>query len=344
MSDRDKPAALTMGEPAGIGGELSLKAWLGREASGVPPFFTIDDPARLEQLAKRLDWTVPVTAIDDPEDAPAAFSAALPVLPHAIPGSTVPGQPDDRNANAVLGAIRKAAELALAGRIAAVVTNPIHKMTLYQAGFRYPGHTEFLAELAGVDRSVMMLICPGLRVVPVTTHISLVEAVGALDRDEIVTVSRITAQALQRDFGVAEPHLMMAALNPHAGEGGSIGIEEKNVIAPAVAALKKMGISVSGPAPADTLFHERARAGYDAVICMHHDQALIPLKTIDFHGGVNVTLGLPFVRTSPDHGTAFEIAGMGVADVSSLNAALRAAHDISHCRRAWRARDRKAIA
>ena len=344
MSDPDKPVALTMGEPAGIGGELTLKAWLERDGSGVPAFFTIDDPSRLEQLAKRLDWSVPVTAIDDPTDAATVFPTALPVLRQAIPGSTVPGQPDDRNAKSVLEAIRKAAELALSGKIAGIVTNPIHKMTLYQTGFHYPGHTEFLAELAGTDRSVMMLICPGLRVVPVSTHISLVEAISALDEDEIVAVSRITAQALQRDFNIAEPHLMVAALNPHAGEGGTIGREEEHIIAPAVATLKKMGISVSGPAPADTLFHDRARTGYDAVICMHHDQALIPLKTIDFHGGVNVTLGLPFVRTSPDHGTAFEIAGMGVADVSSLTAALRAAHDIARSRRAWRSGDRKAIA
>lgn len=336
--------AVTMGEPAGIGGELTLSAWRARTDRNLPPFFAIDDPNRLVRLAERLGWDVPLTAIDAPKAASGCFAESLPVLPIDVPGSTTPGQPDPANASSVVTSIRKAAECAMTGSAAAVLTNPIHKKTLYDAGFQHPGHTEFLAEIAGIERSVMMLLCPGLRVVPITSHISLSQAIQALKTDDIVAATLITVQALRRDFGIETPHIMMAALNPHGGEDGSMGREEQDIILPAIDALKQQGVSVSGPAPADTMFHDRAREGYDAAICMYHDQALIPLKTIDFHSGVNVTLGLPFVRTSPDHGTALEIAGMGVADDRSFVASLAVAADIVRQRRQYRTRDSKALA
>ena len=344
MSAASPPLAVTMGEPAGIGGELTLKCWMARDDLALPAFFTIDDPVRLRRLAERLGWNTPIVEIDTADAAVDAFPNGVPVLPNPVPGSMTPGQPDLQNARSVLDSIRVAVDMVRHGQAAAVVTNPIHKKSLYEAGFQHPGHTEYLAELAGVDRSVMMLMCPGLRVVPATVHMSLAEAIAALDTDELVAISKVTEAALRRDFGIDHPHLMIAALNPHGGEEGAMGREEKEIIVPAVEALKKLGMSVSGPAPADTLFHDRARETYDAAICMYHDQAQIPLKTIDFSGGVNVTLGLPFVRTSPDHGTAFEIAGMGIADTASLTAALRTARDIVRCRAAHRPCDQSALA
>jgi len=338
-----KPIAVTMGEPAGIGGELTLKAWLERRERALPVFFALDDPKRLEELARRLGWDVPVAEIDGPEAAANTFATALPVIAVPLEGSATPGHPDPHNAGAVLASIQQAVAFASSDRTAALATNPVHKKTLYDAGFRHPGHTEYLAELAGVERTVMMLACPELRVVPVTAHVPLVEAIRRLTRAEIVAVSRITADALRNDFGIEHPRLMFAGLNPHAGEGGTIGREELEIIGPAIAELKSLGIAATGPAPADTLFHARARGGYDAAICMYHDQALIPLKTIDFHGGVNVTLGLPFIRTSPDHGTAFEIAGLGVADVSSLAASLVMAADIAARRAAAAQRGKTAV-
>lgn len=326
------PIALTMGEPAGIGGELTLRVWLDRQRLGLQPFFVIDDPDNLSALARRLGWDVPITEIQSPESTAAVFDNALPVLanPLVVPASA--GKPGPANGEAVLSSIRRAAALAETGEAAAIVTNPIHKQTLYEAGFAHPGHTEFLAELAGVDRSVMMLLCPELRVVPVTGHVPLSEAIRSLTSDEIVAVGRITAAALGTDFGIDQPRIAVAALNPHAGELGTLGREESEIIVPAVESLKSMGVSITGPAPADTLFHEDARGAYDAALCMYHDQALVPLKTVDFWGGVNVTLGLPFVRTSPDHGTAFDIAGQGRANPASLAAAIRTAADIVACR------------
>ncbi|MDH3229373.1 MAG: 4-hydroxythreonine-4-phosphate dehydrogenase PdxA [Alphaproteobacteria bacterium] len=320
------PIAVTMGEPAGIGAEICLKAWMRREELSLPAFFLLDDPRRLARLAQTLEWPVDVAEIDSPGDAAPAFADRLPVLPRPLPGGTIPGSPDPANAQAVLAAVEEAVDLVQSGEAAALVTNPINKKALYEAGFRHPGHTEFLAELAGHDsRPVMMLTCPGLRVVPVTVHLALRDAVASLDQGEIEAVSRIVARALTTDFGIKKPQLAVAALNPHAGEAGALGREEIDIIAPAIETLKREALLVLGPVPADTLFHERARATYDAAICMYHDQALIPLKTIDFYAGVNITLGLPFVRTSPDHGTAFEIAGTGVADERSFVAALREA-------------------
>jgi 4-hydroxythreonine-4-phosphate dehydrogenase len=322
-----------MGEPAGIGGDISLKAWR-RRAELKRPFFVIDDPDRLRSLSARMNIEVPVVEIAEPESAASAFGEALPVLRQSIDAPVVPGRLDTANAPAVIAAIDRAVGLAIDGRAAAVVTNPIHKKCLYQAGFDHPGHTEYLAALAGGGaRSVMMLACPGLRVVPVTVHMALGDAIATLDADEIVRCGTVTDHALRRDFAIAAPRIAVAGLNPHAGEDGSIGRDEIETIAPAVARLAQAGVDVSGPAPADSLFHERARASYDAVLCMYHDQALIPLKTIDFDRGVNITLGLPFVRTSPDHGTALDIAGSGAAREDSLLAALATAAEIAHNRR-----------
>ena len=326
------PLALTMGEPAGIGGEITVKAWTERAARSLPPFFVLDDPQRLAQLAETIGLRVPIRAIAAPEEAGAAFGRALPVLPITLARPVVAGKPDSGNAGAVIGAIVSAVDFVRAGRAAAIVTNPIQKETLYAAGFPHPGHTEFLAELAGGVVPVMMLICPSLRVVPVTVHRPLAEAIAALRSADIVTAGSIAAQALKRDFGIARPRLAVAGLNPHAGENGTLGREEIEIIAPAVAALKALGIETSGPAPADTLFHARARARYDAALCMYHDQALIPLKTIDFDCGVNITLGLPFIRTSPDHGTACDIAGKGLANPASLVAAIALAGELAQRR------------
>jgi 4-hydroxythreonine-4-phosphate dehydrogenase len=323
------PLALTMGEPAGIGGELTLLAWLRRREEGVPPFFALDDPSRLERLAEALGWNVTFRRIAGPEDAPAAFAEALPVLPVALSRPVTPGRPDPANAAAVIRAITLAVSLVSSGRAGALVTNPIQKQALYAAGFRHPGHTEFLAELAGGAAPAMMLVCPGLRVVPVTIHLALRDAVAALSIDKIVAAGRIAAAGLARDFAIRRPRLAVAALNPHAGEAGALGREEAEIIAPAVSTLRAAGIAADGPFPADTLFHPAARQRYDAVLCMYHDQALIPLKTIDFTHGVNVTLGLPFIRSSPDHGTALDIAGSGKADPASLIAALRLAGEMA---------------
>jgi 4-hydroxythreonine-4-phosphate dehydrogenase len=325
------PLAVTMGEPAGVGGELSLKAWLARSANA-RPFFVLDDPARLAALAGKLGLAVPVREIARPAEAASMFATALPVLRVELKAPVQAGRPDPANAAATLEAIERATRLAQAGEIAGFATNPIQKKTLQDAGFKHPGHTEFLAELAGGEDVAMMLACPALRVVPVTIHLSLADAVEALSPEVIVRAGRITAAGLKALFGIARPRLVVAALNPHAGEQGAMGDEESRIIAPAIATLAAEGIEVRGPLPADTLFHPAARASYDAALCMYHDQALIPIKTIDFSGGVNVTLGLPFVRTSPDHGTALDIAGTGRADPTSLIAALAMADDMARRR------------
>ncbi|WIM14211.1 4-hydroxythreonine-4-phosphate dehydrogenase PdxA [Enhydrobacter sp.] len=330
------PLAVTMGEPAGIGGELSLKAWLARTKE-TRPFFVLDDPGRLETLARHLGLAARLKEIARPDQAIETFPSALPVLPVRLRVPVQAGRPDPANAPATIEAIERAAALAMAGEIAGFATNPIQKKTLQEAGFSHPGHTEFLADLAARAAAkpvevAMMLACPELRVVPVTIHLSLAEAVRTLDAAAIVRTGRIAAGALKALFGIARPRLAIAALNPHAGEQGAMGDEEIRIIGPAVEALRKDGIDVRGPAPADTLFHPAARATYDVALCMYHDQALIPIKTIDFSGGVNVTLGLPFVRTSPDHGTALDIAGTGRADAGSLIAALAMADDMARRR------------
>jgi 4-hydroxythreonine-4-phosphate dehydrogenase len=327
------PLAVTMGEPAGVGGELSLQAWRLRRSAG-PAFFVIDDPQRLRDLAARLGWAVPVAEIAAPHETARVFADALPVLPLGVRVTAEPGVPDPVNGAAVVSAINQAVALVRGGKAAAVVTNPIQKSSLYAAGFKHPGHTEYLADLAGLrEAPVMMLAGGGLRVVLATIHVSLRRAVETLSAESIIHVGKATAAALVRDFGLPRPRLAVAALNPHAGEDGTMGDEEGRIIAPAVAALRAMGIDAEGPKPADTLFHAAARARYDAVVCMHHDQGLIPLKTVAFDSGVNITLGLPFVRTSPDHGTALDIAGKGIADPSSLLAALDMAAEMAKTRR-----------
>ena len=329
MKIQPRPIAVTMGEPSGISGEITLKAWRAKESAGLPVFFVIDDPDRLARLSERLEWDIAVARIENPAEAGGVFSFALPVLPLELPKPPIPGQPQLENAASVVTSIERAVECVRTGIASAVVTNPIHKKVLYDFGFRHPGHTEFLASLAGSkDDPVMLLACEQLRVVPVTVHQGLGQAITSLTRERIFQTVMTTNKALRQDFAIDRPHIMVAALNPHAGEEGTMGREEIEIIGPAVEDLKKSGYSVTGPTPADTLFHDRARAAYDAVVCMYHDQALIPLKTIDFRSSVNITLGLPFVRTSPDHGTAFEIAGTGVADESSLVAALKVASQI----------------
>ncbi len=328
-----RPLALTMGECAGVGTEIALQAWTRRREAAVPPFAFLGGEHHAGALADALGLDVPVAAVDRAADAEAVFADAFPVLPVAVPSSPVGGRPDPVNAPAVVAAIDRAVSLALAGEVAAVVTNPIDKAALYRSGFDHPGHTEYLAERCGIAAApVMMLVSDRLRVVPVTIHLALEQAVKALTADAVIHCGRVAAARLAADFGIAEPRLAVAGLNPHAGEGGHMGREEIEIIAPAIETLRRDGIAVSGPAPADTLFHDRARRGYDAALCMYHDQALIPIKTLDFDGGVNVTLGLPIVRTSPDHGTAYDIAGTGTARPDSLIAALRLAARMAETR------------
>ena len=319
-----KPLALTMGDPAGIGGELTISAWQALRHNG-PCFVVLDDPARLAGI--------PIAEISAPAESAEIFADALPVLPIKLAESPTPGRPNKANAHSVIASIERATALCMSGEASGMVTNPINKAALYDAGFAYPGHTEFLAALTGAHgKQIMMLASPDLRVVPVTVHASLRNSIGMLTTDSIVAAARTTADALRRDFGIAHPRLGIAGLNPHAGEQGALGDEETTIIAPAIAALRAEGIDVAGPWPPDTMFTRAARARYDAAICMYHDQALIPLKTLDMDHGVNVTLGLPIVRTSPDHGTAYDIAGKGIADASSLIAAIKLAAELAHAR------------
>jgi len=321
------PVAVTMGDPAGVGGEIAAAAWAsGRVAH---PFFVIGDPDWLAACPPR----VPVAEIAGPAEAAAAWGAALPVLPLPLVARAAPGAPDPANARAVVAAIDRGQALARSGEAAALVTNPINKAALYEgAGFAFPGHTEYLAALAHVSRSVMMLAGPSLRVVPATIHVALSQVPGALTAGLIAETARITAAALIRDVGIPAPRLAVAGLNPHAGEDGAMGREEIEVIAPAIETLRAEGLDVSGPHSADTMFHAAARARYDVAIAMYHDQALIPIKTLDFDEGVNVTLGLPYIRTSPDHGTAYDIAGRGIARPDSLIAALEMAARMARTR------------
>ena len=323
-----KPLALTLGEPAGIGPDITIKAWLRRNELKLPAFYLLGDRDFLSGRANTLGLKIRLAEVR-PEDAFDAFADALPVVAIGHKATAQPGQPDHTSADAALASIRQAVDDVIGARASAVVTNPIAKSVLYRAGFRHPGHTEFLAELAATDghtpQPVMMLWSPALAVVPVTIHISLREAIAQLSTDLIVTTVRIVAAALKARFGLANPRLVVSGLNPHAGEEGSLGTEERTIVAPAVEMLRAEGIKIRGPLPADTMFHDAARKTYDCAICMYHDQALIPVKTLAFEDAVNVTLGLPFIRTSPDHGTAFDIAGSGRANPSSLIAALRLA-------------------
>ena len=319
-----RPVILTCGDPAGIGPELAPKA---RAALGADlPFVWLGDP---RHLPPGTAWA----EVEDPAQAASVAPDLLPVLRHDFAAPATPGQPDPANAAGVIAVIARAVALVQAGAASAVCTAPINKKALKDgAGFAFPGHTEYLAHLAGVDRVVMMLACPDLRVVPTTIHIALEDVPAALTATLLEDTIRITHAALIRDFGLTTPRIAVAGLNPHAGEGGAMGWQDERMIRPLITRLAGDGMAIRGPLPADTMFHARARAGYDVAICAYHDQALIPIKTIDFDGGVNVTLGLPFVRTSPDHGTAYDIAGRGLAEPSSLVAALRMARDMAAAR------------
>jgi 4-hydroxythreonine-4-phosphate dehydrogenase len=324
-----QPLALTLGEPAGIGPDLALTVWHRRAELNLPPFYIVGDAGFLRRRAARLALDVPIATVT-PAAAAATFASALPVVALDIAVSAEPGHPDQSSAPAAIGSIRRAVADVLAGAAAAIVTNPVAKNVLYNSGFAEPGHTEFLATLVQeatgkLLRPVMMLWSPELAVVPVTIHLPLREIFTHLSTDLIVETGRIVARDLSARFRLPHPRLVVAGLNPHAGENGAFGEEDRTIVAPAVAQLVADGIDVRGPLPADSLFHKAARASYDAALCMYHDQALIPIKTLAFDHAVNVTLGLPFVRTSPDHGTAFDIAGKGTADPTSLTAALRLA-------------------
>ena len=321
-----RPIALTCGEPAGIGPEIAAAA---RAALGARlPFFWIGDPRHLPPNCK-------YQLIDRPAQSQTVPADVLPVLHHTFTSPATPGTARPEHAADVIAVIARAVKLVMAGEAAAVCTAPINKKALKDgAGFAFPGHTEYLAALGCVRRVVMMLACPELRVVPVTIHIPLAEVPKALTADALDETIRITHAGLIRDFGISTPRIAVAGLNPHAGEGGAMGAEEITLITPVLDRLRAEGMAIEGPLSADTMFHARARARYDVAVCMYHDQALIPIKTIDFAGGVNLTLGLPFIRTSPDHGTAFDIAGHGVADSTSLIAALRMAQDMAIAREA----------
>src|SRR3984893_2733842 len=329
------PLALTLGEPAGIGPDIAIKAWLSRNELKLPAFYLLGERDFTAKRAKILGLNIELACVGA-EQAVAAFASALPIVATGRVATAQPGQPDETSAEAALAPIRRAVADVVRAQASAVVTNPIAKSVLYRAGFRHPGHTEFLAELAAAGgpapQPVMMLWSPALVVVPVTIHLSLRDAIAQLSSELIVTTARIVVADLKTRFGIASPRLAVSGLNPHAGEDGSLGTEDRSIVAPAVEILRGEGIEIRGPLPADTMFHDAARKTYDCAICMYHDQALIPVKTLAFDEAVNVTLGLPFIPTSPDHGTAFDIAGTGKADPSSLIAALRLAARIAATR------------
>ena len=325
------PLVLTLGEPAGVGPEIVAKAWRALAAQG-PAFAVLGDADLLQASG------APIRRILSIQDARQEFAHSLPVVHRPLPAAAKPGAPDPANAPAVADWIEEAVGLALSGEASGVVTAPIAKAPLYASGFRFPGHTEFIAELTadapftGVRGPVMMLTAKNLRACLVTIHVALDQVAELVTQERVVRVARVVHDALKRDLGIDRPRLALAALNPHAGESGSIGLQEIEVLGPAAKALRIEGIDISDPRPSDTLFHEEARAGYDAAICLYHDQALIPVKTLDFWGGVNATLGLPVVRTSPDHGVGFDIAGQGIARPDSLIAAIRLADQMAEAR------------
>jgi 4-hydroxythreonine-4-phosphate dehydrogenase len=316
------PLAIALGDPAGVGPEVVAKSWEQREARSVPPFFAIGDPRALAAI-----WPGPSRTISDPAEAVQCFGQALPILQVGASDGIVPGRPSIESAHIALDSLELAVGLTRSGAASALVTGPVSKAQLYSVGFTHPGQTEFVAERCGVSSEMvaMMLAGPTLRTVPVTTHLPLRDVPDALTIERIVVKGRTTLKGLQRQFGIAEPRLAVAGLNPHAGEDGALGREEIEIIIPAIERLREEGYDVTGPHPADAMFHLRARRTFDAALCMYHDQALIPLKTLHFDEGVNMTLGLPIVRTSPDHGTAFGIAGKNIADPGAMIAALKTA-------------------
>lgn len=325
------PLAISMGDPAGIGPEIIAKAWAQRVAEGLPPFFTTGDARAIAAV-----WDGPVEPISHPEDTNRVFETALPVLTVEDGGEIMPGVPDVEGARCALRALELAAGLVRSGAARALVTGPVSKAQLYKIGFNHPGQTEFVAERCGIagENAVMMLAGPDLRVVPITTHVPLAAVSGLLSIDLLVSKARATARGLMRNFGILKPRIAFAGFNPHAGESGAIGREEIDLIAPAIEILQSEGIDATGPFAADTMFHARARATYDVAMCCYHDQALIPIKTLYFDSGVNITLGLPIVRTSPDHGTAFNIAGKNIAEPGATIAAIRLAGEAADRRAA----------
>ena len=329
IADILPPLAIALGDPAGIGPEIVGKAWSQRDEAALTPFFAIGDVGSVG-----FTWNGPIARISSPDDAMSVYGTALPVLHVADCGPVQPGSPNAKGARCALASLELATGLARSDAASALVTGPVSKADLYAIGFTYPGQTEFIAERCGVapDNAVMMLAGPSLRVVPVTTHIPLADVPVRLTSELILAKARTTCRGLTRDFGIDAPRLAVAALNPHAGESGTIGREEIEIIGPAVDLLREEGINAFGPVAADALFHPRARATYDAVLCMYHDQALIPLKALHFDEGVNVTLGLPVVRTSPDHGTAFGIAGRNIANPGAMIAAIRMAGEAVRAR------------
>ncbi len=325
------PLAVSIGDPAGIGPEIIAKAWAARDAAELPAFFAVGDARAIERV-----WNGPIAKIDDLDSASNAFRDALPVLTVEDAGEITPGYPDVEGARCALQSLELAAGLARSGAARALVTGPVSKAQLYEIGFTHPGQTEFVAERCGVapENAVMMLAGPTLRVVPMTTHVPLAQVSSLLSIELIVAKAQVTARGLKRNFGITKPRLAFAGFNPHAGESGAIGREEIEIIEPAIAQLREEGIDAVGPFAADTLFHARARANYDAVMCCYHDQALVPLKTLHFDEGVNITLGLPIVRTSPDHGTAFNLAGENRAEPGAMIAAIRMAGEAASQRAA----------
>ncbi|WP_419825300.1 4-hydroxythreonine-4-phosphate dehydrogenase PdxA [Sphingomonas sp.] len=323
------PLAVSMGDPAGIGPECIAKAWERRDAEGLRPFFAVGDPRAIAAV-----WPGPLARIGDPAEAHGRFADALPILEVEDAGDIVSGHPNMPGARCAIMALEMAVGLARSGAAGGVVTGPVSKGDLYAIGFTHPGQTEFVAERCGVSPGnvAMMLAGPSLRTVCLTAHVALADVSALLSVDAIVARARVVARGLQRDFGIAAPRLAIAGFNPHAGEHGALGREEVEVLIPAVEQLREEGLDVAGPLAADTMFHPRARARYDAALCCYHDQALIPLKTLHFDEGVNITLGLPIVRTSPDHGTAFEIAGMNRALPGATVAAIRMAAEAAERR------------
>ena len=337
MTAAGAPLVLTLGDPAGVGPEIAVAAWRALSESG-PVFAVIGDAEVVRAHGG------PVREITTAADAPFVFDRALPVIHRPVRAPVTPGAPNPANAGAIADWIEEAVSLALSGEASGVVTCPIAKAPMYASGFRFPGHTEFIAELtgdapfAGVRGPVMMLTARDLRACLVTIHVALDQVAQVLSADRVIRTAQVVDDALRRDFAIARPRLALAALNPHAGEGGALGMQEIEMLRPAAARLRDMGVDITDPRPADTLFHDEARQGYDAVVCLYHDQALIPVKTLDFWGGVNATLGLPIIRTSPDHGTGFDIAGQGKARPDSLIAALRLADEMAQSRAMSRAR------
>ena len=327
----DAPTAISLGDPAGIGPEVIAKCWDGRASLDIPVFVAIGDARSVGAI-----WDGPIEIVSDLREADAAFDYGLPLIQVPAAQSDIPGHPSVAGAHCSLDALELAVGLARSGSAAAVVTGPVSKEQLYAIGFQHPGQTEFVAERCGVGPGnvAMMLAGPTLRTVPVTTHLGLARVPEALNSSLVESRGRAVLRGLQRNFGIAEPRLAVSGINPHAGEGGALGPEEDDIIAPAIAALAAEGWRVSGPHPADTMFHDRARANYDAALCMYHDQALIPVKALHFEEAVNVTLGLPIVRTAPDHGTAFDIAGQDRADPRPMAAAIRMAGECAALRTA----------